>query len=164
MGRHPGRTTPCFLYFDLIIGMAALVLFLWSCKIENITLKCTHSSAHPSWRYICQQTADICSQRCWHSHLSTHIVNVWAQMQTHMLSLHCSQGVDGYWRLKVYCGWLANYYTSWGIQPASFNQHWSDTKTVSHCFWLAPFMSPMCLQYPQNTDSLFLENFLKSCQ
>ncbi len=61
--RHPGRTTPCFMYFDLIIGLAVIVFFfLWSCKIhrtENITQKCTCSSAHTNWRYICQQAGDI---------------------------------------------------------------------------------------------------------
>lgn len=109
---HPGRAAPCFVYFDLIIGLAVLVSFLRPCKIqrtENITQRCTHSSAHTNWRYICQQTADICTRRRLHSHPSTHIVNVWAQMQTHILAMHRSRGVDGCWRLKVYSGWLANY-------------------------------------------------------
>lgn len=33
--RHPWRTTPRFIYFDLIIGLAALVLSLWSCKFQR---------------------------------------------------------------------------------------------------------------------------------
>lgn len=125
-----GRPTPCFLDFNLIIGRAALVLLLRSCTIENTTLKRTHSArAQAEDTYVSRR----------HSHLSAHAANVWAQMQKHILSLHCGQGADVYWRLKVYCGWLANYYTSWGTQPASFNQHWSDTKTESPLLLACPF-------------------------
>lgn len=109
-GRHPGKNcTTLHVFRSYNWERLHWCFFLWSCKIENITHICAPSSARR------QLTAAICSHRCSHSHLSTRRVNVWAQMQTHMLSLHCSQGADGYWRLKVYCGWLANYYTSWGI-------------------------------------------------
>lgn len=110
-----GKTTSRFMYFDLIIGLAVLVLFLWSCKMEEdrehnpqiYSFQCTHKlKVHT----VCQQTADTVHALPYACIVTyQHIVTVWAQMQTHMLSVHRSQGVDGVWRLKVYCGWLANY-------------------------------------------------------
>lgn len=86
-----------------------------------------------------------------HSRLSTHAENMWAQMQTNMLSMHCSLGVDGYWGLTV-CWWcLANYALIMrGISLADLPSTQQLQKAVSQCVWLTPYVTTVSVTFREH--------------
>lgn len=96
------------MYWVLLLDL------LYHCYLFVAANKCDSFSAH-TYKSRLWQRIDGCTCRCLHSHLSSCLVNVWAQMQTKMLS----------WQLlKVYWASLAIIIqASCGNQPASSNQH-----------------------------------------